>query len=243
VASDIARVTATLRNAGLSRGSYIAPSGVDLPKAGVAAIKEIATIRHADADKYFRDLGNDWSQLRDIYSGNFKSRYVVRAFVAAQGYLQLTPEQALYPFYDVTGQLTSDASYTLTFSGKPPVKGFWSVTVYNETAYLIDNPPWNIYSLGDRSSLKYPDGELVYGPDSPDNEFTILLQSLDYPPPESYQSNWIPTPSQNGSKASTLFNFNLRWYGPTEALLLPEGAEGAYVYPVVKKLTEPITEA
>ena len=187
VASDIPVVTATLRTAGLSRGSYSPPSGINLPSAAAAVIAKIVAVLHADSSTYFMDLGNQWSQLKNIYSGDLKSYYLVRAFVAALGYLQLTSKQAQYPSYDVTEILTSDASYTLTFSRKPPVKGFWSITVYDEKAFLIDNL-WNIYSVGDRSGIKYPDGELVYGPDSPDNEFTILLQSLDYPPPESYQS-------------------------------------------------------
>ena len=187
VASDIPFVTATLRMAGLSRGFYSPPSGVNLPSAAAAAIAKVAAVRHADSSEYFMDLGNQWSRLKDKYSGDFKSYYVVRAFVAAQGYLQLTSDQAQYPFYDVTGTLTSDASYTLTFSRKPPVKGFWSIMVYDQKAYLIDNP-WNIYSVGDRSGIKYQDGSLVYRPDSPDKEFTILLQSMDYPPPDCYQS-------------------------------------------------------
>ena len=190
VGSEIARVTAILKLAGLSRGSYTTPSGVNLPLALVDAVKVVASVRLAHFDKYFLDLGKDWSQLRDIYSGDFKEHYLVRAFVTAQGYLQLTPEQALYPIYKVTSELTSDKSYTVTFSKKPPVTGFWSLTVYDDKAYLIPNQ-WNIYSLGDRSGVKYPDGNLVYptsGSSDEDGEFTILLQTLDTPPPDKYQT-------------------------------------------------------
>ena len=188
VGSDIARVNSILQIAGLSRGSYTTPSSVDLKSAAEEAIKKVVSVLDSQFDKYFRNLGNSWSQPRDIYSGDFKDNYEFRAFVAAQGYLQLKAHQAIYPIYKTTSPLTSDKSYTVTFSRKPPVKGFWSLTVYNTKAYLIENQ-WNIYSLGDRSDIKYPNGDPVYGSNSDsDGEFTILLQTLDIPPPTSYQS-------------------------------------------------------
>ena len=194
VGSEIARVAAILHLAGLSRGSYTTPSGVDLTLAIKDAVKAIASVRFADFDKYFLDFGNGWSQLRDKYSGDFKANYTVRAFVAALGYLQLKADQAIYPIYTPsTGYITSDTSYTVTFSRKPPVNGFWSITVYDEKAYLVANQ-WNIYSLGDRSAIKYPDGSLVYpesGSSDKDEKFSILLQTLDTPPPEEYQSKYV----------------------------------------------------
>jgi len=197
VGSDIAWVTSTLRLAGLSGGSYTTPSRVNLTLAMADAGAYIASVFGTRFDTYFCELGKDsgWFMLGYRYSGDFKSHYLARAFVAAQGYLQLTADQAIYPVYknssDSSG-FTSDNSYTITFSGKPPVTGFWSLTVYNETAYLIPNK-WNIFSLGDRSAIEYPNGTLVYpGPTSGlsdnDGEFTILLQSLDIPPPDKYLS-------------------------------------------------------
>ena len=78
---------------------------------------------------------------------------------------------------------------TVTFSGKPPVEGFWSLTVYNEEGFFVPNQ-WKVYALGNRSDIEYPDGSLVYpsGSTNPDREFTLLLQTLDEPPPEKYRS-------------------------------------------------------
>ena len=188
VGSDIARVAAILQVAGLSRGFYRSPSGVDLALAMADAVKAIASVFFSDFDKYFHELGNGWSQLADKYSGDFKTNYTVRAFVAAQGYLQLKAKQAIYPIYKTSSGFTSDNSYTIKFSGKPPVNGFWSITVYDEGAYLIENQ-WHVYSLGDRSAIEYPDGSRVYptsGSSDTDGEFTILLQTLDTPPPDKY---------------------------------------------------------
>ena len=190
VGSDIARVAAILRVAGLSRGSYTSPSGVNLALAAADAAKTIASILFSDFDEYFRELGNGWSHLAAKYSGDFKTNYTVRAFVAAQGYLQLKADQAIYPIYRKLGGFTSDKSYTIKFTGKPPVNGFWSITVYDEKAYLIANK-WNVYSLGDRSAIEYPNGSLVYptsGSSDTDGEFSILLQTLDTPPPDKYRS-------------------------------------------------------
>jgi len=189
VGSEIPMVAAILRLAGLSQGSYATPSGVDLTSAMMDATATIALVSGAQFDKYFLDLGNNWSQMRDNYSGDFKENYNVRASVIAeQGYLQLTADQAIYPSY--TGNFTSDNSYTITFSGKPPVNGFWSLTVYGDTGFLVANS-WKVYSLGDRSAIEYPDGSLVYptsGSSDTDGEFTLLLQTLDTPPPEEYRS-------------------------------------------------------
>ncbi len=62
--------------------------------------------------------------------------------------------------------------------------------MYNEKGFFVANQ-WNIYALGDRSDIEYPDGSLVYptsGSSDTDGEFTILLQTLDIPPPEKYRS-------------------------------------------------------
>lgn len=111
VGSEISKVNAILHRAGLSRGSYTTPSGVDLTKAMADATATIESVSKTEFDKYFRKLGNNWSLLRDTYSGDFKNHYVARAFVAEQGYLQLKADQAVYPMYDVSGGLTSDNSY------------------------------------------------------------------------------------------------------------------------------------
>ena len=197
VGYDIARVTSLLRLAGLSGGTYTTPAGVDLELAAAEAAKNIYSVRHDQFSKYFVEPDSNWSYLRPRYSGNFRANYIVRAFVAVQGYLQLRTNQAIYPFYNVSTSLDASQSYNITFSGKPPVNGFWSLTVYNDTAYLIDNP-WNIYSLGDRSCIKYSDNSLVYPEGcaegsaskslASDGQFTILLQSQDYSPPKEYCS-------------------------------------------------------
>jgi hypothetical protein len=72
---------------------------------------------------------------------------VQRALGALGGIYGNTAEEAVYPSYqrDSFGQVpdTSKFNYTLTFEpGQlPPVKAFWSVTMYDgKTRLLVENP-------------------------------------------------------------------------------------------------------
>ena len=120
------------------------------------------------------------------------------------------PKQAFY------GQWTKDASgepldgskskYTFTFPKDqlPPVRFFWSVTMYDlKTRLLVDNPI-NRYSIGDRTEgLKY----------NPDGGLTLYVQK-DSPGKEK-ESNWLPAPAGSMSIIS-------RMYGPDDRILKGE---------------------
>ncbi|KAL7905632.1 hypothetical protein GGI35DRAFT_460096 [Trichoderma velutinum] len=216
-------VTSVLRVAGLINGQYSPPRYVNYTEAN-----KIVNTALTSTDTLIQLFNNEWFDYPPEASGNFHSFYTVRSIIAYTGYLQLVQEEALYPEYLGSGikglSLTGNESYTLTFSGKPPVKGFWSLTAYNSSSYLIPNP-LNRYSLGDRSSLTYDDGQLVYGTDR-NGSFTILIQPADVTPPANWTNNWLPAPVGGGN-----FTVNLRFYGPTKPLY----AGGTYTYPVVKK--------
>jgi len=91
-----------------------------------------------------------------------------------------------YRDFDSAGQqLHGKNSYTVTFpKGQlPPVKGFWSLTLYNEHHLFHSNDP-NRYSLGTKGkSLRYnPDGSLTlhFGAKSPGKD---------------KETNWVPAPN------------------------------------------------
>ncbi len=143
------------------------------------------------------------------------TRYLDRAIgVEVGGILPNVPKQAFY------GQWTADASgvpldgskskYTYTFpKGQlPPVRFFWSVTMYDlKTRLLVDNPI-NRYSIGDRTEgLKR----------NPDGSLTIYVQK-DSPGKEK-ESNWLPAPDGPMSIIS-------RMYGPDDQIL-----KGEYRFP------------
>ena len=111
-------------------------------------------------------------------------------------------------------QLDGKNSYTVTFpKGQlPPVKGFWSMTLYNEHHLFTPNP-LNRYSLGTKSkSLQYnPDGllTLYFGAKSPGKD---------------RETNWVPAP--DGA-----FSLYIHAYWVERAIL-----DGSWMPPNVEKV-------
>ncbi|KAJ7120233.1 hypothetical protein C8R44DRAFT_982082 [Mycena epipterygia] len=225
VAADVARMNAILEAAGISISAhtYTTPAGVDLTLAYSAAQAEVSGVAAQPA--YFQALGGEWTTLLPALCGNFLGHYDVRAYVANQLYLQLQATEALYPTFSLSETFYANQSYVMQFFGKPQVNGFWSLTMYDADGFLVPNS-LDIYALGDRSNMTYPDGTLVYGGASPANSaevFYVLLQSTDIAVSPEWASNWLPTPA-----AGAEFHFTLRWYGPEDSLL-----DGTYAYPAL----------
>jgi hypothetical protein len=127
--------------------------------------------------------------------------------VEAGGIIPNVPKQAFY------GQWTKDASgavmdgskakYTFTFpKGQlPPVRFFWSLTMYDLTSRLLVDNPINRYSIGDRTEGLKRD---------PDGGLTIYVQKES--PGKEKESNWLPAPDGPMSIIS-------RMYGPDPRIL------------------------
>ena len=87
---------------------------------------------------------------------------------------------------DSGGQLLSGKShYRIHFAKSqiPPVKAFWSMSLYDNTNNLVDNS-LNRYSLGDRSP------GLVFNPDG-----SLTLYVGHELPEGAAKSNWLPAPA------------------------------------------------
>ena len=109
-------------------------------------------------------------------------------------------------------QLVGKSSYGVTFAkGQlPPVKGFWSLTVYNPEHFFYPNS-LERYALGTKNkSLKYND----------DGSLTLYLGNQS--PGKERESNWLPAPAGN-------FAIWIRAYWPDQAIL-----DGTWKPPVVK---------
>ena len=91
--------------------------------------------------------------------------------------------------------------YRLHFekSELPPIRAFWSVTMYSEDGYFVPNPI-DRFAIGDRDSLK----------SNPDGSLDLYIQK-DAPGGEK-DSNWLPAPEGK-------FNLSLRLYWPNEEIL------------------------
>jgi hypothetical protein len=181
-----------------------------------------------------------WLVLNPDIIGTYGTNYALRTVIAISGYLALRGPFAIYPTWsngsDVSATSTldiaSDEALLFTFSGKPPLDegGFWSLTVYGGDYYLIPNKD-DVYALGDRSNITYPDGQRVYpsggGSGNDDGVFQILLQPADVAPPTNWTSNWVPAPAGGGAVVP-----QLRFY-----VAKPPLTDGSYKYPIVEKIS------
>lgn len=104
-------------------------------------------------------------------------------------------------------------SYVLHFASPPPVKGFWSFTIYDARTRLLIEHPSERFKLGDR------DKGLVYGDDG---SLTLYIQHAS--PGKDKEANWLPAPSQ-------AFQVIGRLYWPEEQLL-----QQTYLPPPITKV-------
>jgi hypothetical protein len=96
---------------------------------------------------------------------------------------------------------------------RPPVNGFWSLTMYNGDYFFVDNQ-LNRYTLSARDALKK----------NPDGSVDLYLQH-ENPGPDQ-ESNWLPAPAGR-------FILMLRLYWPTEKP--PSIIDGTWKIPAVRK--------
>jgi hypothetical protein len=112
-----------------------------------------------------RSAGNGWNS--PVNNAEWGTDYLNRTGTSKSNMYDNKPEETKYIYrdYDSRGQqLNGQNNYTVTFpKGQvPPVKGFWSLTLYNDL-HLFNPNPLNRYSLGTKNrTLQYgPDGLLT----------------------------------------------------------------------------------
>src|SRR5262249_21288646 len=114
----------------------VAKALASVPKTG---LKEIAGY----LPKATRDI-EGWRISTDKI-GQYGTDYLLRALVAHDGLGANLTEDAVYPiaFTDAAGKdLTGANKYVLHFEKDqiPPVKAFWSLTMYNQDLFFVENP-------------------------------------------------------------------------------------------------------
>ncbi|MFL5589298.1 MAG: DUF1254 domain-containing protein [Ktedonobacteraceae bacterium] len=118
--------------------------------------------------------------------------------------------------FDADGkELDSAGRYVLHFEPweMPPVKAFWSITMYDQHHFLVRNQ-LNRSHLG-----TVPDQTLAYNYD------TSLDLYIQRDKPETHLNNWLPAPREGS------FALVMRAYGPEVPIL-----SGSYVPPAVHRL-------
>ncbi|WP_250304220.1 DUF1254 domain-containing protein [Streptomyces sp. NBC_01387] len=166
------------------------------------------------------DYNLDWFGVGTIDSPEWRiadrgASYLTRAVAARTGLWGNHGYEAVYAhtYEDAEGQwLNGSKSYTLRFAQLPPVRSFWSVTMYDTPHfYLVDNPAER-YSIGDRTP------GLVYGDDG---SLTVYIQR-DRPTDPVEAANWLPAPAGD-------FRPMLRLYTPEQSVL-----DGSYEIPRIE---------
>lgn len=150
--------------------------------------------------------GGDFKRVNGwLYSTNmgvYGTDYTQRALVTAIGLGANRPEDAVYPMSTKSGpgllarKYDGANNYVMHFpKGElPPVKGFWSLTMYDENFFFVANPI-NRYSISERQNLKA----------NPDGSVDLYIQHTS--PGADKESNWLPAPAGK-------FQLMLRLYWP-----------------------------
>lgn len=180
-----------------------------------SSITKIPNEVHLEFPELFKaEFVNGWRTLFGL--GNYGMNYKKRAFIAHYGLGANLSEDTLYPtgLFDADGEpFHGKNKYHLHFpKGQlPPAKAFWSLTMYNNSAFLVENPIQR-FAIGDRDNLQY----------NKDGSLDIWIQQE--APESTKMSNWLPAPSEK-------FMLTLRIYWPEVSVL-----EGTWVAPSVQKI-------
>ena len=158
--------------------------------------------------------GNGWNSPKN--NAQWGSDYLMRTAVAKSNMYENRPTETKYIFTDTDAQgqtLHGGNNYTITFAkGQiPPVKGFWSLTLYNEH-HLFEPNALNRYSLGTKTKT------LIINADG-----SLTLYAGATSPGADKEANWLPAP--NGT-----FSLYLRGYWGEKTLL-----DGSWMPPKIER--------
>jgi hypothetical protein len=206
---------AELRKIGITPGKFDAsPLGSEGQKAIADGFAAVTARLHSLDGRNGKPGPTGWTG-GSKFVGRYGTNYEIRASVARVGLGANPPEDATYLHchQDDAGQpLEGSGSYRIHFAKNeiPPVKAFWSVTVYDEQGYFAANSIHR-FAIGDRDALKF----------NADGSLDIYIQHAS--PGSEKESNWLPAPE-------SAFNLSLRLYWPGDEIL-----EGHWTPPVVRR--------
>jgi hypothetical protein len=150
-----------------------------------------------------RPAGNGWNS--PVNNAKWGTDYLNRTGTAKTNMFDNLPTETKYIYTDNDSQgrqLNGQNSYSITFpKGQvPPVKGFWSLTLYNDFHFFNPNP-LKRYSLGTKNkTLKY----------NADGSLTLYAGAKS--PGQDKENNWLPAPEGT-------FSLYMRAYWPDKAIL------------------------
>ena len=210
------RILAKMARLGIVPGKAFDPSKLD--PAAAKALKDVPKLGFEKIMAHFKTAGtveNGW--MFTTATGLYGTDYVQRALVTAIGLGANRPQDAIYPTSetDAAGKpYDGSKKYVMHFDKgqTPPVDGFWSLTMYDDKYFFVDNP-LNRYTLSSRFNFKF----------NTDGSLDLYLQNQN-PGPEK-EANWLPAPKGR-------FILMLRLYWPKERA--PSIINGTWKIPPVK---------
>ena len=196
---------------GIGPGLAYDPEGLPADvRQAIADGVSAARAQLATASENIGENINGWMSMdafgnRATYAGN----YLRRAAESMVGWGGNDKIEAYYPMarFDSEGAaLDGDATYQLRFETMPPVKAFWSVTMYDTSfdgtaGYMIENPINRYLINATTEGLVFDD----------DGALTISIQRTEPSDPKA-RANWLPSPSGK-------FYLALRMYWPEKDAL------------------------
>lgn len=152
-------------------------------------------------------------------TGIYGTDYIQRALITAIGLGANRPEDAVYPTSLKSGggllsrKYDGASKYVMHVpKGQlPPVKGFWSLTMYDENYFFVANPI-NRYSISQRQDLKK----------NADGSVDLYIQHA--APGADKDSNWLPAPA-----GKFVLMLRMYWPNPTNPSIL----DGSWKIPPV----------
>ena len=168
----------------------------------------------------FRNYGiplpHNWTTINN--GAAFGTDYFTRTAVAKSNILVNKPLETKYFYQDLDGagqRLHSANRYTVTFANGqlPPVKGFWSLTMYNRHHFFEPNAIKR-YSVGTKNKDLQT---------AADGSLTIYVQA-DEPTDPVQRANWLPSPKD------AEFSLYVRAYWPDDAI-----TRGQWTPPAVER--------
>jgi hypothetical protein len=157
----------------------------------------------------FRNIGipstYNWSTQRN--GAAFGADYLSRTAMDKANIFVNSPNETAYFYADLDDngdRLNGAHAYSVTFPadrGLPPVRGFWSLTLYNKHHFFNPNDLGR-YSLGTKNH------DLTY---NADGSLTVIA-STEPPQDQNRYNNWLPAPADD-------FTLYLRAYWPDPAIL------------------------
>lgn len=173
-----------------------------------AVVKELFEFRN-----YGLPVAHNWTT--QTAGAQFGTDYLMRTAVGKSNIFVNTPNETTYFYQDLDAEgsrLDGTTQYTMHFpaDGLPPVRGFWSLTVYNKHHFFHANE-LDRYSLGTKNK------NLTFGDDG-----SLTLTVGGEPPTDpALHANWLPAPAD-------AFSVYLRAYWPDDTIL-----DGAWTPPAV----------